>query len=199
MKTNGYLASILWVAIMGGSLYLAVSGGDVVDPQPTTEAQSCTCGCDKCTCGTGVPCTCGCPDCICSTGNKAEFRWVSYSEALSGDKPILVHLGAEWCGPCKNLEHNVLPRPEIVERLKRFSCVLLDVDRKWDNQRTVQQVWRPSSLPYEVIVDPGTMTQIKRGPVPSTVEGYSRYQDGVRVYRSLLPGKKNTYVWKIEK
>jgi HEAT repeat protein len=49
------------------------------------------------------------------------------AEAMKGKKPILLIVGAEWCGPCKVLEKE-MARPEVAGKLGEWTLVHLDVD-----------------------------------------------------------------------
>src|SRR5206468_3922179 len=65
-----------------------------------------------------------------------------YAQALKEHKPILMILGADWSGPCKELDQE-LATPEVTRTLLRWVRVRLDVDHT-----------------------EGTATLLQNGPIP---------------------------------
>lgn len=43
-------------------------------------------------------------------------------------KPIFLDIYTQWCGPCRNLERNVFPRPEVQAALARYEFVRYDAE-----------------------------------------------------------------------
>lgn len=41
---------------------------------------------------------------------------------------VLVYFTATWCAPCRWMERATFPEPEVVEALRRFEVLLVDVD-----------------------------------------------------------------------
>lgn len=65
---------------------------------------------------------------------RAEIPWRSdfeqaQAEALRSGKPMLVDYTADWCAPCKAMERDFWPRPDVAAEAGKFVCVRLDFDR----------------------------------------------------------------------
>ncbi len=72
-------------------------------------------------------------------------------EAQRLGKPMVVHFYAHWCGPCQQMERDVLNSPDLLRQLRLgFVAVKLDADKHPDlvNKFGVQ------ALPTDVFVDP---------------------------------------------
>jgi len=58
----------------------------------------------------------------------------SYAEAhrltVESGKPMLVMVGAEWCGPCQRMKTEILPQVRRNGTLNNMAFALVDVDRQ---------------------------------------------------------------------
>lgn len=63
-----------------------------------------------------------------------------------GDKPIVLDFWASWCVPCKELEHNVLTKPKVVEALKDFHALKIDFDAETELVKRYRLFGPPVSL-----------------------------------------------------
>ncbi|MGK2859303.1 MAG: protein-disulfide reductase DsbD family protein [Thermoanaerobaculia bacterium] len=83
-----------------------------------------------------------------STG--PEIAWKKYdaaaiAAAASEGQPVLIDFYADWCLPCKELDHNTFNQPGVVDESKRFATFKADLT-KGDDERSKELVKR-----YEII------------------------------------------------
>jgi YHS domain-containing protein/thiol-disulfide isomerase/thioredoxin len=84
-------------------------------------------------------------------------------------KPLVIHFHAKWCGPCKQMDREVLNRPAVVDVLKkRFIAVKVDHDLHPELIRK----FGIASLPSDVVYDPIYDRAVVRLTGPSDTNGY---------------------------
>jgi thiol-disulfide isomerase/thioredoxin/YHS domain-containing protein len=82
----------------------------------------------------------------------AKGQWMSdfaEAEALARkhDLPLLVHFGAAWCGPCRQMERDVLKTHDVVDQFgRRYVAVKIDSDRHPDLVRRFGVEGLPTDL-----------------------------------------------------
>jgi thiol-disulfide isomerase/thioredoxin/YHS domain-containing protein len=73
------------------------------------------------------------------------------AEAKKHGRPLLLHFHASWCGPCRQMEAQVLSSPELQKHLAdKIVGVKIDIDAHPDLGRR----FRVNALPSDVIVSP---------------------------------------------
>lgn len=86
----------------------------------------------------------------------AEVGWrrdlqATYREATSRNKPILVVVGATWCGYCRQLHQQTLRNAALVARINdQFLPVLIDADE----QAELTQQLQVDLLPAVLVISP---------------------------------------------
>lgn len=92
---------------------------------------------------------------------RADFA-EAQSEARDTGRPLLVHFHAEWCGPCRKMEREVLGTPDLARQIDgRFVAVKVDADRSAELLETFGVL----SLPCDLFLSP-------EGKVLARSEGY---------------------------
>ncbi len=94
-------------------------------------------------------------------------------------KVVMIDFYTTWCGPCKMLDRNTWPNPEVLQLLKS-SAVSVKVD--CDRARDVCQKYRVSSYPQIVFLRPDGTEIERRG-------GYMDPKEFIRVASGPLTGK----------
>ncbi len=106
-------------------------------------------------------------------------RWFTDLEeakamAAKTGKKIFVDFMAEWCGPCKLLDAQVL-QTERFQELAKKKLVLLRIDV--DLQRSVMQAYNVTAMPTQMVLD-------AKGNVLAQTVGYGNPEG---FYRFLMP------------
>jgi thiol:disulfide interchange protein len=106
---------------------------------------------------------------------SSQVRWVPVADAkriaASTRKPILYEFSAEWCGPCKLMEHDVFNDKTLAARINDGYVPVRVVDRLQEeganppNVVEVQHLYQVRAFPTIVVVDAG-------GSVRGREEGY---------------------------
>lgn len=72
------------------------------------------------------------------------------AEAARDRKPLLIYFSADWCTYCRQLEQEVLARPDFRAAASRFVCVRVDAVR----QTGRCEEYRVRAYPTLVLADP---------------------------------------------
>lgn len=88
--------------------------------------------------------------------NAGEGWYSTYEEAKDAATtqgvPLLIHFHASWCGPCRQMESQVLSQPQIRQQLRNgLAAVEVDVSQHPD----VAQLYGATTVPRDVVVMPG--------------------------------------------
>lgn len=83
-------------------------------------------------------------------GWQADFAKAE-AEARRLGVPLVVHFYADWCGPCRQMEADVLSRPEL---MAEFGTRAVGVKVNTDNRPDLVSRFGITSLPSDVIVSP---------------------------------------------
>jgi protein disulfide-isomerase len=57
------------------------------------------------------------------------------TEANQAGKPVLLYFTADWCGPCQMMKEKTWSDPKVVEAMKGYVPVKIDIDAKADLAR----------------------------------------------------------------
>lgn len=85
-----------------------------------------------------------------------EIAWAKYDEAkiaaaAAEGKPVIIDFYADWCLPCKELDHNTFNQRPVVEESKRFATFKADLTRG-DDERSKELVKRYGIIGVPTIV-----------------------------------------------
>lgn len=84
---------------------------------------------------------------------KATARAVE--EAAAAGKPVIIDFTADWCLPCKELEHFTFPDPRVVEMSRKFVMLKADVTKSGDPEtERLKDEYAVVGVPTIVFMDP---------------------------------------------
>jgi len=91
------------------------------------------------------------------TARMQAIAWERYEEwsgagaGANGQKPLLIDFAAEWCIPCREMDHTTYVHPEVVREADRFDMVKADVTP--DNALTtrLQQKYDVRGVPTVIL------------------------------------------------
>ena len=80
------------------------------------------------------------------------IEWLDYDEGmkLAADegRPVMIDLYADWCPPCKMLDEQTWPDPEVQKLAGQFVCIKVNVDENGE----VGAKYEASSIPLIVFL-----------------------------------------------
>ena len=100
-----------------------------------------------------------------------------------GDKPAIIDLYADWCGPCKMMSSKVFPDKQAGDFFNpRFISLKIDMEK--DEGKELAQKWNIRVFPTYLILDP-------QGEIVYTSQGYIPAEELIRRMNEGLEQWKN--------
>ncbi len=89
---------------------------------------------------------------------RRGIGWTPYDPALIAvaareQRPAIVDFSADWCIPCKELEHLVFNDPEIVTLARRVVALRLDLTHHQEDQEEVLRQYQVKGVPTVVFLN----------------------------------------------
>lgn len=104
-------------------------------------------------------------------------------ESQKLNRPLLLHFGAKWCGPCQMMERSVLNQPTVAQQLRaNVIGVKIDIDRNPE----LAQRFNVNQFPTDVFLEPDGRELLNSTAAKSLEEYLSLIDRAGRRYRELL-------------
>ena len=93
-----------------------------------------------------------------SSTTVEELSWDTYSApalevSITEDQPVIIDFYADWCNPCKELEHITFVDPGVVELLKEFDRYKVDLTVVNDKTNALKDEFEIPGVPTIIFYD----------------------------------------------
>ena len=126
------------------------------------------------------------------TGWQPDFE-AAEKRAAAEQLPMLIHFGANWCGPCRQMERSVLGTAQVREALSE-GIVGVKVDS--DKRRDLMKRFGISVLPTDLVIAPDGKVMLRQSgskDLRSYNELIRRHRkSGVAPMAGDMPGRAGT-------
>lgn len=81
-------------------------------------------------------------------------QWAIASRDANGEKPLLLDVGAEWCIPCREMDHTTYIHPDVVREADRFHMVKADVTEENESTTELVEKYAVKGVPTVILFSP---------------------------------------------
>ncbi len=89
----------------------------------------------------------------------SAIAWEHYAgetveQLTSGDKPVFMDFYADWCAPCKEMDHTTFKDPAVVELSKKFRMIKVDCTAPDATTRAFMEKFGVTGMPTLIFLRP---------------------------------------------
>lgn len=83
------------------------------------------------------------------------IAWEAYEQhAGNRERPLLIDFAAEWCIPCREMEHTTYVHPDVVREADRFHMVKADLTDENDTTAELMKKYEVKGVPTVILFSP---------------------------------------------
>lgn len=110
------------------------------------------------------------------------------AQATEEQKPILLHFYAEWCGPCRNMEQNVLNQTQVINALENK---VVGVKVNADDYPELAEQYGIHTLPSDVVIEPDGTRMIESSGSRTLSEYVASIDRAATRYNDLVASRQS--------
>lgn len=86
-------------------------------------------------------------------GTMHAIAWEPYEQhaAASSERPLLIDFAAEWCIPCRKMDHTTYVHPDVVREADRFHMVKADLTDENDTTAELMKKYEVKGVPTVIL------------------------------------------------
>jgi len=90
------------------------------------------------------------------------FHSTALEAAQAERKPVLIDFRADWCIPCREMEHSTFIDPAVVSEAQRFVRLRADLTRQDKDNETLINKFDIQGVPTTMIIDSKGQVQVRK-------------------------------------